>query len=85
MRSDSLVPSVFALAFTVTAPLAQAGHDHDDEYSVVEIGARGVRRGEPKSPCPFIDFDPVTGENFYNDSALCQNTYAFLLTPKRKR
>ena len=55
--------------------------------SAVSLAARvlcSARRGEPKSPCPFIDFDAVTGENFYNDSALCQNGYAFLLTPTRK-
>jgi hypothetical protein len=46
-------------------------------------GAPAPRRAQ--APCPFIDFDPATGENFYNDSALCQNIYAFLLTPKHQK
>jgi len=50
----------------------------DDQGRIV---ARGVRRGEAKKPCPLIDFDPETGEEFYNDSLLCQDEYAFLLTP----
>lgn len=74
---NSLVPKRFAREFRLS--IGAAINDRG------QIVVRGVRRGEPKMPCPFIDFDPVTGENFYNDSALCQNTYAFLLTPKHKR
>jgi uncharacterized membrane protein len=71
---NSLVPQRFAREFKLS--IGAAINDRG------QILARGVRRGEPKMPCPRIDFDPVTGENFYNDSVFCQNVYAFLLTPK---
>jgi uncharacterized membrane protein len=74
---NRLVPKRFAREFKLS--IGAAINDRG------QIVARGVRRGEPKLPCPRIDFDPVTGENFYNDQVFCQNTYAFLLTPKRKR
>ena len=71
---NSLVPKRFAREFKLT--LASAINDRG------QIVVRGIRRGEPKAPCPRIDFDPVTGENFYNASITCQNQYSFLLTPK---
>ncbi len=37
MRSSSLSLTVFALAFTVTAPSALAGHDDHEKYTVVQI------------------------------------------------
>jgi hypothetical protein len=37
MHPSSVSLTVFALAFTVTAPLAQAGHDDHDRYTVVQI------------------------------------------------
>jgi uncharacterized membrane protein len=74
---NSLVPQRFAREFKLS--IAAAINDRG------QILVRGVRRGEPKMPCPRIDFDPVTGENFYNDSVFCQSVYAFLLTPKRER
>jgi uncharacterized membrane protein len=74
---NSLVPQRFTREFKLS--IAAAINDRG------QILARGVRRGEPKMPCPRIDFDPVTGENFYNDSIVCQNVYAFLLTPKHPR
>lgn len=74
---NSLVPKRFAHEFKLS--IGAAINDRG------QIVVRGIRRGEPKMPCPRIDFDPETGENFYNDSVLCQNVYAFLLTPKHAR
>jgi uncharacterized membrane protein len=74
---NSLVPQRFTREFKLS--IAAAINDRG------QIVARGIRRGEPKMPCPRIDYDPVTGENFYNDSIVCQNVYAFLLTPKHPR
>lgn len=71
---NSLVPKRFAREFQLS--IATAINDRG------QIVARGVRRGEPKLPCPRFDFDPQTGENFYNASVTCQNEYSFLLTPK---
>ncbi len=71
---NTLVPKRFAREFQLS--YASAINDRG------QIVARAVRRGEPRSPCPFIDFDFETGQNFYNDSATCQNEYSFLLTPK---
>jgi hypothetical protein len=74
---NSLVPQRFAREFKLS--IAAAINDRG------QILVRGIRRGEPQVPCPRIDFDPETGENFYNDSVFCQNVYAFLLTPKHAR
>ena len=57
--------------------------EFDPTQSRAVIVARGVRRGEPKMPCPLVDYNPETGELFYNDSVTCQNEYSFLLTPRR--
>lgn len=74
---NSLVPKRFAREFKLS--IAAAINDRG------QILVRGIRRGEPEMPCPRIDFDPETGENFYNDSVFCQNVYAFLLTPKHAK
>jgi uncharacterized membrane protein len=71
---NTLVPRRFAREFQLT--FASAINDRG------QIVARAVRRGEPKLPCPRIDFDPETGENVYNASITCHNEYSFLLTPK---
>jgi hypothetical protein len=70
---NSLVPKRFAREFQLA--IATAINDRG------QIVARGVRRGERKLPCPRFDYDPQTGENFYNASITCQNEYSFLLTP----
>lgn len=46
-----------------------------------QILARGYRPAEPLKACPYLEFDPNTGEQVYNDTLRCPNTYAFLLTP----
>ena len=74
---NSLVPKRFAREFQLT--VASAINDRG------QIVVRGIRRGEPKAPCPRVDFNFETGENFYNDSLTCQNGYSFLLTPKHDR
>jgi uncharacterized membrane protein len=74
---NSLVPKRFAREFRLS--IGAAINDRG------QIVARGVRRGEPKAPCPRIDFDFQTGQSFYNASITCQNEYSFLLTPKRER
>ena len=74
---NSLVPKRFAREFRLS--IGAAINDRG------QIVARGVRRGEPKMPCPRIDFDFETGQTFYNASITCQNEYSFLLTPKRER
>jgi uncharacterized membrane protein len=73
---NSLVPKRFAREFQLA--IATAINDRG------QIVARGVRRGEPKLPCPRFDYDPQTGENVYNASITCQNEYSFLLTPKQR-
>ena len=74
---NSLVPRRFAREFKLS--IAAAINDRG------QILVRGIRHGEPKVPCPRVDFDPATGENFYNDSVFCHNVYAFLLTPKHAK
>jgi hypothetical protein len=71
---NSLVPKRFAREFQLST-----GSAINDRGQIV---ARGFRRGEPRQPCPRIDFDPLTGESFYNASITCQNEYSFLLTPR---
>lgn len=46
-----------------------------------QILAHGYRPAEPLRPCPYLEFDPNTGEQVYNDTPRCPNLYAFLLTP----
>lgn len=107
--------SSLIVAFAFIAPSAQAGHENDGKYTVVEIVAPAdpeclpgfwrattarrmnesgevvgddicvIATGDETAPAVIGGSDGYTGENFYNDSALCQNTYAFLLTPRRKR
>jgi hypothetical protein len=71
---NSLVPKRFAREFHLET--ASAINDRG------QIVARGIRRGEPRAPCPQIESDPETGENVYNPSVTCHNLYSFLLTPK---
>jgi hypothetical protein len=74
---NSLVPQRFAREFQLST-----GSAINDRGQIV---ARGFRRGEPRQPCPRFDFDPLTGESFYNASITCQNEYSFLLTPRREQ
>lgn len=74
---NSLVPKRFAREFKLS--IGAAINDRG------QIVARGIRRGEPKMPCPQREWDAEAGQEIYNASITCQNEYAFLLTPKRAR
>ena len=47
-----------------------------------QIAAFGFYRDRPLDKCWELVFDPVTGEETYDDTRVCRSIEAFLLTPK---